>query len=755
MSAGSFLNASVGAYRLIDYLGAGGMGEVYRAVHASLGRVVAIKVLSATGQTASLLERFRNEARIQSTLHHPNVVSLYDFLELGGRPCIVMEYVDGQTLDDRIHREGALAIDEALRLFQEIASAVAYLHGRGIVHRDLKSNNIKLTEAGHAKLLDFGLARSAATPKLTATGHVVGTLEYMAPEQLAQQPADQRSDIWALGVVLYEMVTGRLPFEAQNVSDLMRRIIMAEYFPATAVNQALPKGVDAVIASCLKRNPDDRVGSVDALLATVRALADKLRRRTLPAGPVRLISPARWNTLAATVSGFAASRRFRIGGAAFLGVGLIATIAVALSRPEPPPPPPPPPGPSAEDPRVPRPPVDEAALTRCGLATGQTPPDSIWEITIDVLGGWGELRWGDQTLGRTPRIIKVTPGTAVSLRLTREGFLDEPVEFTPTWNTTSMQFSMPQRPDTTRAGLLGLLAWPLGLFGRRKKDDGSTASKATNAEMAAATGSGAVVISVVSDIGCVRDSNEDAIGYARPVDLGERERAGVLLVVADGMGGHSAGEVASRLAVETVIGNYATDNGDPQAALVRAVRLANKAIHEAAKSDPNRAGMGTTCTAVLIKQGWAFCAHVGDSRLYLVRDGAALQMTEDHSAVFDLVKRGVIDREVARAHPDRNVIVRALGSRPEVEVATWPQPLFVKHHDRFLVSSDGLHDLVTDEELTEVVLGTSPENGCRELVALARSRGGHDNISVGILAVGDDSPTIPMRAAHPRSDGAG
>jgi protein phosphatase len=228
------------------------------------------------------------------------------------------------------------------------------------------------------------------------------------------------------------------------------------------------------------------------------------------------------------------------------------------------------------------------------------------------------------------------------------------------------------------------------------------------------------------------------------------ERTGALLVVADGMGGHSAGEVASRLAVETVVALYAEDNGDPQAALTRAVRAAHKRIREEGNGDPARAGMGTTCTALVIRQGWAHCAHVGDSRLYLIRNDAILQMTEDDSAVFDLVKKGIIDRDHARQHPDRNVIIKALGSRPTVEVSEWKQPLFVRDGDRFLASSDGLHDLVSDEELCDAVMAYDPDTACRQLIGLARERGGHDNISVGIMAI-----SAERHAADPETDGNG
>ena len=743
MTAGSLLHASVGAYRLVDFLGAGGMGEVYRGIDTGLGRVVAIKVLSTNGPAGTLLERFKNEAQIQATLQHPNVVGLYDFLELGGRPCIVMEYVDGETIDSRIRREGSLRVAEALTLFESIVGAVGYLHGRGIVHRDLKTGNIKISEAGRVKLLDFGLAQNAGTPRLTATGMVVGTLEYMAPEQLALQPADQRTDIWALGVVLYEMVTGRLPFESNSVGDLLRRIAQAEYFPASTLNPRVPRAVDTLIAGCLKQNPDDRTPTTDRLIGQVRPLTARLRRDSIPAGPIKTVWPSKWAQWVAGFHRLIEIPQIRLAAVVLGAFGILATVGVAITR--------------RHDPVIPArvtPRPKPATLGQCGLAGPSTTADRVREVTIDVPGGWANIRCGDSALGRTPIVIRAEIGRTVRITLSRDGFVDQTVEFAATSNTRAFQFPMQpvnrQEDQPIKGSLLASFAWlPLPLFGRRKKPVSSGASgvKSTNAEGVAVGGFGRIAVSVLSDLGCVRETNEDAVGSCAPVNPLEREQAGILLVVADGMGGHSAGEVASRIAVETVIENYSIDNADPAAALSRAVRLANHKIHQAAKTDRARTGMGTTCTAVVIRQGLAYCGHVGDSRLYLVRDGTALQMTEDHSAVYDLVKRGVIERDAARIHPDRNVIVRALGPRPEIEVAGWSRPLAVRHGDRFVVSSDGLHDLVTDAEIAEITFAGSPEVACRQLVEIARERGGHDNISLGILAISSDAPTVETALA--------
>lgn len=242
-----------------------------------------------------------------------------------------------------------------------------------------------------------------------------------------------------------------------------------------------------------------------------------------------------------------------------------------------------------------------------------------------------------------------------------------------------------------------------------------------------------IVAGMLSDVGCVRELNEDSGTYVQPNDPEVRANKGLLIMVADGMGGHSAGEVASRLAVEVVTREYYESSGDPQSALKAAFRKANDTIHKAAEKDESKSGMGTTCTALVLENGTAISAHVGDSRLYLVRNGAIYLMSEDHSAVMEMVKAGLITLEQARHHPDKNVILRAMGSHPEVEVTTWKEPFPVKAGDSFLLCSDGLYDLVEDEEIKQIVLLGEPQSACENLIALAKERGGHDNITVGIV----------------------
>ncbi|HSB08164.1 MAG TPA: Stp1/IreP family PP2C-type Ser/Thr phosphatase [Blastocatellia bacterium] len=240
---------------------------------------------------------------------------------------------------------------------------------------------------------------------------------------------------------------------------------------------------------------------------------------------------------------------------------------------------------------------------------------------------------------------------------------------------------------------------------------------------------------LLSDVGCARDVNEDSGKYVQPGDSDLLRAKGSLLLVCDGMGGHSAGEVASGMAVDVITRVYYDDTDDAQASLVKAFEQANREIYEASTKDETRKGMGTTGTALVLKDGRAFSAHVGDSRAYLIRNGQIYVMTQDHSEVMEMVKRGLISLEEARHHPDKNVILRALGSHPEVEVSTWDAPFPIREDDLFLLCSDGLYDLVENDEIRRLAISADPRPACESLIALAKERGGHDNITVGIVQV--------------------
>jgi protein phosphatase len=222
------------------------------------------------------------------------------------------------------------------------------------------------------------------------------------------------------------------------------------------------------------------------------------------------------------------------------------------------------------------------------------------------------------------------------------------------------------------------------------------------------------------------------------------------MLVADGMGGHSAGEVASQTAVETITRSYYDYQGSTRDALEAAFHEANRAINKLSQKDESLVGMGTTCTAFVLQNGSALAAHVGDSRLYMIRNGQIYVMTEDHSAVMEMVKRGWISLEEARHHPEKNVILRALGSHPEVEVTIWASPLPVRAGDRFVLCSDGLYDLVEDEEIKQVALASAPAAACDNLIDLAKRRGGHDNITVGIVSLVDSGVTSDHGAPETR-----
>jgi serine/threonine protein kinase len=266
LAAGSHL----GPFEILSPLGAGGMGVVYKARDTRLGREVAIKVLpeSLSGR-ADVRERFVREARAISSLSHPHICPLYDVGSQDGIDYLVMEYLEGETLAHRL-KKGALPLDQTLRYAVEIASALDAAHRKGITHRDLKPGNVMLTKSG-TKLLDFGLARMHArgqtaggsavatqTEPMTAEGTIVGTLQYMAPEQLEGKDADARTDIFAFGATLYEMATGRKAFEGQSSASLIAAIMHNEPPPVAQFQPAAPAGLDHVVHRCLGKDPERR-----------------------------------------------------------------------------------------------------------------------------------------------------------------------------------------------------------------------------------------------------------------------------------------------------------------------------------------------------------------------------------------------------------------------------------------------------------------------------------------------------------------
>ena len=257
-------------------------------------------------------------------------------------------------------------------------------------------------------------------------------------------------------------------------------------------------------------------------------------------------------------------------------------------------------------------------------------------------------------------------------------------------------------------------------------------------------------MALLSDVGCVRSNNEDTGVVVRPGGANRLDPPGVLAVVADGMGGHAAGDVASQLAVEWIPKIYFGAEEAGVQALVESIEVANAEIFERARSE--RDGMGTTVVALALVGDAAWIAHVGDSRIYRVREGRIEALTRDHSLVRQLVDEGHLSEAEAETHPDRNVVLRALGTQPDVDVEAPTRPLRLAPDDHFVLCSDGLTDLVSGDEILECVDAAPAYEACQQLVELARQRGGHDNITVAILRVRE--PGDARRSPPPDTRGA-
>lgn len=244
---------------------------------------------------------------------------------------------------------------------------------------------------------------------------------------------------------------------------------------------------------------------------------------------------------------------------------------------------------------------------------------------------------------------------------------------------------------------------------------------------------------VVTDVGRVRTNNEDAGRFVRPSKIDVRMTKGFLAIVADGMGGHAAGEVASLMAVETIAKSYYQQENTPEESLLSAFAKANKAIWQAATRNIMQKGMGTTCTAVAICQNQMYVGHVGDSRLYLYKNTQLTQLSTDHTYVQELISQGVIKQDEAEKHPDRNVLTRAMGTHNKVEVDVFKVNVLFENNDRLLLCSDGLYDYFSQDELAAFFTIPLLNDAAQQMVDAAKQRGGHDNITVLLVEkVGND-----------------
>jgi len=298
----------IGPYEILVAIGAGGMGEVYRARDPRLGREVAIKFLpKSLARDADRLRRFEQEARAASALNHPNILTVYDLAEFDSTPCLVTELLEGSTLRERL-QSGALPSRKAAEYAVQIARGLAAAHEKGIVHRDLKPANIFITKDGQVKILDFGLAKLLERDNdentitrfepHTGQGVVLGTTGYMSPEQIRGQTVDRRSDIFAFGAVLYEMLSGKRAFHGETPADTASAILHQDPSELLATSQSISPAMERIVRHCLEKAPGDRFQSARDLAFHLESLSTssepvlpnpRCRQRARLAGDTRAI----------------------------------------------------------------------------------------------------------------------------------------------------------------------------------------------------------------------------------------------------------------------------------------------------------------------------------------------------------------------------------------------------------------------------------------------------------------------------------
>jgi serine/threonine-protein kinase len=303
-----------GRYRLRTRLGGGGMAAVWLADDVELGRAVAVKLLAADADRL----RFEREARAYAACAHPNVARVFDYGESGGQPHIVLEHVSGGTLEDRLGQESPLPVGEATRIAGELAAAIAHAHERGLVHRDLKPSNIMFDDEGRTKVVDFGIAQLTGASTLTETGSILGTAAYVSPEQARGEPATPASDVYAFGVILFRMLTGRLPFESSSVVELLRKHVQEPAPPVSSLRAGVPAALEALVARSLAKDHSERPRDGAALVAA-------LSGRESEAVTELLAAPRRRPRRRAAVAAIAATLLVLSAG------GLVATLLATRS----------------------------------------------------------------------------------------------------------------------------------------------------------------------------------------------------------------------------------------------------------------------------------------------------------------------------------------------------------------------------------------------------------------------------------------
>jgi eukaryotic-like serine/threonine-protein kinase len=330
------LNTTVSHYRILSRIGAGGMGEVYLAEDTKLDRKVAIKFLSAELATdEKAKKRLIREARAAAKLDHPNICSIYEVGEEDGRSFIVMQYVEGETLAARLNRK-PMTLREAVAIAEQVANALAEAHAKGIVHRDIKPHNIMLTARGQVKVLDFGLAKIRPEKDLneseaetaifvTESGTVLGTVPYMSPEQVRAEDLDGRSDIFSYGVVLYEILSGRRPFEAKSTAEVISAILTQEPPPLRGQASAVPEGLERLIRKCLEKEPARRYQTMEELTADLSLVRRDCETDKIAAS----IADATTAIVKAAVTEPSVERRILPGSRVAVATTVIAVLVVA------------------------------------------------------------------------------------------------------------------------------------------------------------------------------------------------------------------------------------------------------------------------------------------------------------------------------------------------------------------------------------------------------------------------------------------
>lgn len=416
------INEVIDDYHVVEFIGQGGMGEVYHFFHEKLNRSVAVKVLGANGGLdPNYKARFLNEARLQSSLQHPNIATFFDFKEFGNELLIFMELVDGETLE-KLSEKQFYSIEESLSIFDSIVGAIGYVHANGIIHRDIKAENVKVNSAGIPKLLDFGIAKDTQSQALTRVGGVIGTPKYLAPEQFDGKPATVQTDIWSLGILFYKMLTGKTPFEGERFEHLILQIIQGSYPSPETVNPSIPNEVLGIINKCLAIEPNQRYQSTAELQKDIREILETRYQKQNA------------NVTKKKKSSFPFLAYSAAGVGVFLIFFLLTIAIVALST-------------SGEITKgnenntknssqilVKKNDIDSID-SKNNVPTVQTSSEKeLKTVRIDTIGGSAEVWRDGQKIGTTPLDIKVKENEIVNLKLRRDGYLDSSVPINSTKN---------------------------------------------------------------------------------------------------------------------------------------------------------------------------------------------------------------------------------------------------------------------------------------------------------------------------------